>query len=244
MVNKDLAKNAPVIGLTLDSEESGGYSNMPWYAIRKNYCEVISAAGGVPIPLTHEMQLVSAYMEMIDGILVTGGDFDVDPSMFGQQISSDRVLTKPGRTDFETAMMRGCLQANRPIYGICGGQQLLNVVLGGSLIQHIPDTIPNALPHEQPNPRTEAGHSVTITPGTQLAAIVGQPSIEVNSAHHQAVDQVGAKVIINATASDGVIEGIEYPDHPFCIGVQWHPEYVISPADQDITNAFVAACRP
>jgi putative glutamine amidotransferase len=128
-----------------------------------------------------------------------------------------------------------------PILGICGGQQLLNVALGGTLIQHIPDEVCNPLAHEQPNPRTEPGHSAQIAAGTHLAQIVKDQSILVNSAHHQAVKQVAPGCVINATATDGVIEGIELADYPFCIGVQWHPEYYISPADTALFEAFIKA---
>lgn len=135
------------------------------------------------------------------------------------------------------------LDRDKPVFGICGGQQLLNVVLGGGLIQHIPDSIENALPHEQPNPRDQAGHTVSIVPGTKLHAIVGAGELAVNSAHHQAVDRVAPGAVTDATAPDGVIEGIEHPDYRFCIGVQWHPEFFISEGDRKLFAAFIAACR-
>ena len=126
---------------------------------------------------------------------------------------------------------------------ICGGQQLLNVVLGGTLIQHIPDEIADSLPHEQPNPRTEPGHKVRLTRGTMLHEICGVEELAVNSAHHQAAKTLGAGVVVNATSADGVIEGIEDPRLKFCLGVQWHPEYPISVGDERIFDAFVAAAR-
>ena len=129
-----------------------------------------------------------------------------------------------------------------PVLGICGGQQLLHVVLGGTLIQHIPDEVPGALAHEQPNSRTEPGHTVRIEPGTLLHGIVESDELDVNSAHHQAAKDVPAGVVVNAVAPDGVIEGIEAPDHGFCLGVQWHPEYDVNPGDGRIFKAFVAAC--
>jgi putative glutamine amidotransferase len=127
------------------------------------------------------------------------------------------------------------------VLGICGGQQLMNVALGGTLIQHIPDEVAAALAHEQPNPRTEPGHKVRVAKGTLLHEITGTEELAVNSAHHQAAKDVGAGVVVNATAEDGVIEGIEHPGYRFCLGVQWHPEYLISPGDGRILAAFVAA---
>lgn len=233
----------PLIGLTLDHEEPGGYSKQPWYAIRENYCTAITRAGGVPLPLPHELALVEDYLSLLDGVVVTGGHFDLHPSLYGAEDVHETVKTKTGRTDFEITLVKEALAANKPILGICGGQQLLNVALGGTLIQHIPDAIPGALVHEQPNPRTEAGHVVRIHEKTLLKRIVGESEIPVNSAHHQAVEKLGSDVVVNAVAPDGVIEGIEYAKHPFCVGVQWHPEYSISPADIRIFGAFVAAAR-
>ena len=233
----------PIIGITVDSEEPGGYSKLPWYALRRNYAGAVTHAGGVPILLPHHAELAETYLDMIDGLVLTGGAFDVDPALFGASSRHPTVTLKADRTRFELAMVRGAVKRKLPILGICGGQQLLNVALGGTLIQHIPDEVNNALAHEQPNPRTEAGHSVDIVAGTKLAEIIQKPRIPVNSAHHQAIKDVAPGCIVDATASDGVIEGIEMQDHPFCVGVQWHPEYHISPADGAIFHALIAACR-
>jgi putative glutamine amidotransferase len=130
-----------------------------------------------------------------------------------------------------------------PIFGICGGEQLLAVALGGTLVQHIPDEVEAPLAHEQPNPRTEPGHDVHVEAGTLLHAIVGRDSIPVNSAHHQSVKGVPSAVTVNSRSIDGVIEGIEDKARRFCLGVQWHPEYHISPADQALFKAFIEACK-
>ena len=236
-------RSRPLIGLTLDSEEPGNYSNMPWYAIRQNYMASVVAAGGLPVAISHEVDLAQAYLDELDGILVTGGAFDVDPALFGAESRHDSVTTKDRRTRFEWDVTDGALKRDMPVLGICGGQQLMNVVLGGTLIQHIPDAIADCLAHEQPNPRTEAGHNVAVAEGSLLHRIVGTPELPVNSAHHQAADAVGDRVLVNATAPDGVIEGIEHPDYRFCLGVQWHPEYHISQGDRLIFDAFLAACR-
>jgi len=233
----------PIIGITLDSEEPGGYSKLPWYALRKNYAEAVTLAGGTPVLLPHHADLAPAYLDMIDGLVLTGGAFDVDPALFGAASRHPTVTLKAERTRFELAIVKGAVERKKPILGICGGQQLLNVALGGTLIQHIPDEVTAPLAHEQPNPRTEPGHDVTISPNSLLKKIVGQDTIPVNSAHHQAVKDVAPGCIVNALAQDGVIEGLELIGHPYCIGVQWHPEYHISPADAAIFTAFIAACR-
>jgi putative glutamine amidotransferase len=233
----------PIIGVTLDAEEPGGYSKLPWYALRKNYFAALAEAGALPIALPHHAELAEAYLDRIDGLLVTGGAFDVDPSLYGEGSTHPTVTLKAGRTDFELAVTRGALARDMPVLGICGGEQLLAVALGGTLIQHIPDSIRTEIEHEQPNPRHEPGHEVAIAEGTLLARIIGKPRMAVNSAHHQAVATPGAGARVNATAPDGVVEGVEHPGHRFALGVQWHPEYAVDPADPLIFAAFVEACR-
>lgn len=231
----------PLIGITLDSEEPGGYSNLPWYALRKNYSQSIVQAGGLPVALPHEPEQAEAYLDRIDGVVVTGGAFDVDPAIFGAEARHPTVTTKDRRTAFELAITRGAVSRDTPVLGICGGQQLLHVVLGGGLVQHIPAEIEGALAHEQPNPRNEPGHSVKITRGTLLHKIVKTDELQVNSAHHQAALGAPRGVVINAVAPDGVIEGIEATGQRFCLGVQWHPEYGVSAGDVAIFEAFVTA---
>jgi putative glutamine amidotransferase len=233
----------PIIGLTLDHEPGGGWSKFPWYAIRENYCAAVRHAGGLPVLLPHEPDAAELYLDHIDGLVVTGGGFDVDPALFGAASRHPTVTTKDRRTAFELAATRGALGRDMPVLGICGGQQLLNVVLGGTLIQHIPDEVPDALPHRQSNPRNEAGHDVRIVEGTLLHRIAGTEWLGVNSAHHQAVKDAGPGVIIDAVARDGVIEGIEDPCRRFCLGIQWHPEFEINEADRRIFGAFVEAAR-
>jgi putative glutamine amidotransferase len=230
-----------VIGLTLDHEPPGGYSQYPWYAIRENYCSAIRHAGGLPILLPHDPELAESYLDRIDGLLVTGGGFDVDPALFGAPNRHPSVKTKDRRTAFELAAAKGALARDMPVLGICGGEQLLAVALGGTLVQHIPDEIPGALPHRQPNPRHEPGHGVRIVPGTLLYRIAGADSLAVNSAHHQAVKTAGPGVVVDAVAEDGVVEGIEDPRRRFCLGVQWHPEFELSDGDRRLFRAFVEA---
>ena len=236
-------RNRPIIGVTLDAEEPGGYSKLPWYALRKNYFSALAEAGALPVALPHQVELAEAYLDEIDGLMITGGAFDVDPSLYGGGDTHPTVTLKANRTDFELAVTRGALARNMPVLGICGGEQLLAVALGGTLIQHIPDSIQTSIEHEQPNPRDQPGHEVAIAPDTLLARIIGKPRMAVNSAHHQAVATPGSGAVVNALAPDGVVEGLESAGHRFALGVQWHPEYAVDPADPLIFAAFVAACR-
>ncbi len=232
----------PLIGVTLDSEPAGGWSKYPWYALRTNYAGAIAAAGGLPLALPHHPELAADYLDRLDALVVTGGAFDVDPALYGDDGRHGTVTLKQGRTAAELALVQGALARNLPVLGICGGQQLLAVALGGSLIQHIPDSVADALAHEQPNPRHEPGHPVAVVPGTLLHRIVGSTEMHVNSAHHQAVRAPGPHAIVDATAPDGVIEGIEDPRYKFCLGVQWHPEFHIDQGDRRIFDALIAAC--
>jgi len=233
----------PCIGITLDSEQAGGYSKYPWYALRQNYADAIAGAGGLPFSLSHHAMLAAEMLDRLDGLVVTGGAFDVDPALYGGGEKHGTVRLKEGRTAAELALVTGALERGMPVLGICGGQQLLAVALGGTLIQHIPDSIANALAHEQPNPRHEPGHAVAVTPGTLLHRIVGAAEMLVNSSHHQAVAGAGKRAVVNAIAPDGVIEGIEDTVHRFALGVQWHPEFLIDQGDRKIFDAFIAACR-
>lgn len=240
-----MKRTRPVIGVTLDSEKAGtpenpAYSLYPWYALRENYMSSLIEAGGLPMALPHDTSLTAQILDTIDALVVTGGAFDVDPGLYGDGDRHETVILKQGRTAAELALLQGALERDMPILGICGGQQLLAVALGGSLIQHIPDSIEGALAHEQPNPRHEAGHPVRIEPGTLLARIVGTGEMQVNSSHHQAVRDPG-RGRVNALAEDGVIEGIEDPARRFCLGLQWHPEFGIDPGDRRVFEALVSA---
>ncbi len=232
----------PLIGVTLDAEQPGGWSRFPWYALRANYTDAVAGSGGLPMALPHDPALAIETLDRLDGLVVTGGAFDVDPALYGATTVHATVTLKDRRTAAELALVRGALARNMPVLGICGGQQLLAVALGGTLIQHIPDSVPGALEHEQPNPRDQPGHPVAVVPGTQLHRIVGADTMAVNSAHHQAVASAGPHATVNATAPDGVIEGVEDGRYRFAIGLQWHPEFLIDPGDRRVFDAFIAAC--
>jgi putative glutamine amidotransferase len=235
-----IAKSRPRVGLTLDAEKPGGYSAYPWYALRANYADAVAVAGGLPLCLPHLPAEASAMLDAIDALIVTGGAFDVSPALYGAPDTHASVTLKETRTEAELLLLQGAMARGLPVLGICGGMQLLAVALGGTLIQHIPDSVPGALPHEQPNPRDEPGHTVRIAPGTHLHQVVGADSMAVNSSHHQAVRDPG-RAAVNALAPDGVIEGIEDRTGAFCIGVQWHPEFSIDPGDTRLFAALIGA---
>jgi putative glutamine amidotransferase len=233
----------PVIGITLDHESKDTYAPYPWYALREDYSNAVSVCGGSAILLPYNANEIDDYLELIDGLILTGGDFDIPPDMYGQKISSDRVIIKNKRTEFEIKLASKALEKGIPILGVCAGEQLLNVMFGGTLIQHIPDEIPDALEHEQPMPKAKPTHFIEVVEGSKLHRIVGAKRYMVNSTHHQAVKDVGEDMLISARADDGVVEAIEHREHKFCIGVEWHPEYLSCPEDERLIKSLIDHAR-
>lgn len=230
----------PIIGITLDNEMPGNYSKFPWYAIRDNYLHSIEKFGGIPFPLHHSKKNVRNISNLLDGLIITGGNFDIDPDTYGEKSNGARI-SKNNRTLFEISICKIFLKSLKPILGICGGEQLLNVACGGTLIQDIKRKKRGSLNHEQKNPRDETSHLVNIIKHTQLRKILKKNKIMVNSAHHQAVDKLGKNLIISGLAEDKIIESIEHISHPWCVGVQWHPEFLITADDKRIIKNFIKA---
>ena len=228
----------PLIGITLDIKKGGGYSKFPWYAIRHNYLHSVEKLGGIPIPILHSKKNIKDIFNLLDGIIITGGNFDIDPNMYGAK-SKKSLIIKSERTNFEISICKLFLKFNKPILGICGGEQLLNVACGGTLNQDIKKNNKILINHEQNNPRNQTSHEVLIKPNTILKKIVKKNIINVNSAHHQSVKKIGKNLIISGVAKDGVIESIEHISHKWCIGIQWHPEFLITSEDKKILSNFI-----
>lgn len=235
----------PSIGITPDhSVHPNGF---PYYDLKVAYADAVHRAGGLPFILHYaeDPTTVDAYLDRISGLLVTGGAFDVPPEAYGETAREGLGALKQGRTSFETALLKGALERQLPILGICGGMQLLNVVLGGTLFQDILKEIKNAKNHEQEHDRTQPHHPADVKDGTHLAEMLGKGQVMVNSTHHQAVKTPGTGVVISATSPEGVVEAIEVTAHPFAVGVQWHPELLIHtvPLHFGIYKTFIAKAR-
>ncbi len=236
-----MKKKKPIIGITLDSAENSEklkYSSFPWYALRKNYFDSIIKAGGIPIALPYQ-ENPEELADLIDGLLIPGGDFDIDPKFYGQELKTDKSSFNQARTEFELALLSRLLEKDKPFLGICAGMQLLNVLLGGDLIQHIPDYVKGDIKHEQDFPKHTPSHRIDIKPGTILSTLSSNLYLTVNSTHHQAVGTLGKDLIASSKAPDGIIESIEVVSRDFALGVEWHPEYLNSELDFNLFKKLV-----
>ena len=208
-----------------------------------DYEAAVRRAGATPRPLTVGEGAADA-LRGADGLLLTGGD-DVDPALYGEIPHPTFDVAEPGRDAFEIDLIRRALDADLPVLAICRGLQVLNVALGGTLIQDIPSEPNPLLPHDAEGPATTLAHTVTVAPGSCLAALVGPDGVRaVNSRHHQAVRAPGRGLVVTAVAPDGIIEAAEVPAARVCVGVQWHPENFHATGDFDrLFEGFVEACR-
>jgi putative glutamine amidotransferase len=201
-----------------------------------SYTRAIEQAGGVPLilPQSREPGLLEQYLTLCDGFVLSGGgDMTVASGAYGRDLSPAEARTlgglDPERDAMELWLARELVAADRPFLGICRGIQVLNVALGGSLVQDIPSQVQDALPHSfdrQTTPRNYLAHPVKIDPGSQLAQVMQLDVAQTNSWHHQAIKQVAAGLQVTAVTPDGVIEAVEVPGRRFAIGVQWHPEWL------------------
>ena len=164
----------------------------------------------------------------VDGVLLTGGG-DVDPVFYGEDRHPLTHDAEPGRDEFEIDLARRAMTEDVPLLAICRGAQVLNVAAGGTLVQDIPSAVATDLAHSVAEPKNLECHDISIEAGTLLSRVLGDRadaacSCRVNSRHHQSVGRAGTGLVVAARAADGVVEAIEKPGAPFCIGVQWHPE--------------------
>jgi putative glutamine amidotransferase len=240
----------PLIGITADLWEGGTKGETPYresgWFLPLRYCRALESAGAVPLVLapTPSNAALHRLLGSLDGLLISGGNFDIHPSFFGEKPIAGLGTIKQERTEFELQLTAAALKKNLPILGICGGAQAINVVLGGTLYQDIGAQMPGADEHEQGRKKIICGHKIDIREGTRLKQILQRRRLEVNTTHHQAVKALGHGLAINAVAPDGIIEGIESTQHSFVLGVQWHPE-VLAPRRIDqrrIFTAFVKNC--
>jgi putative glutamine amidotransferase len=231
----------PIIGITLDWQKEGTYSKRPHFALREHYFESIYAAGGLPMAIPMLAAGIPAYMDSIQGLLIPGGGF-ASPDSWYVDLHEPAPYEPSPRLDFDMAILRQALAIDMPVLGICAGMQILGGVEGCRMTRNVHKHIETDIDHLDEKPAEEYAHSVAVKPDTLLAKIVRRAEFDVNTAHKEAIVEVPAHVVVNATAPDGVIEGIELPKYRFALGVQWHPEFFITEGDpnMEIIKAFVA----
>jgi len=192
-----------------------------------DYLESVRRAGGDPVEVADTHDAPEAIVARVRGVMLTGGG-DVDPALYGETPHATYERAEAGRDAFEIALAKAAVAADIPLFAICRGMQVLNVAMGGTLIQDIPTEVAGALDHAIREPRFHIAHEVWVAKDSKLWTIMADKldgeSLQVNSRHHQAVKRVAPGFEVSATAPDGVIEGIERPASRFCVAVQWHPE--------------------
>ncbi len=244
-------KSTPLICMSSsfhNSLEVGIFSHL-----ENPYIRAVTNAGGAPLFLTTDLagRDLADRLEKMVGVLLLGGN-DIDPALYGQEKQVKTRGIDKKRDTLELALSRHAIQTKKPLLAICRGIQLINVALGGTLYQHIITDMPGASQHDHHRderhrlkPRDFPAHIVDPVPGTLLARIIGQEAVATNSLHHQGLHQVPEQLLVSARcALDGLVEAIELRDHPFFLGVQWHPEEMTSsPRMQRIIEAFLSACK-
>lgn len=212
-----MAAKQPVIGISMNYSLLGSYHQ---FHIRNKYIDAVAAAAALPLPLpcTNSGRSVTAYLNMVDALIIIGG-LDYPAAMYGLEDVPEMQLCDARRSASDPLYFLTALELGMPIVGICAGLQLMNIATGGSLIRHLPTTRDHT---------GEAYHPVKITAGKWLNRIFDADEITVNSNHHQAVDpkRVGRGAVVCATAMDGVIEALEFDFPQMVLGVQWHPERI------------------
>jgi putative glutamine amidotransferase len=230
----------PLVGVTTYRQQA---SWGPWdrlaAVLPASYVDTVAAAGGYPVLLAPsqigaDADAAASVVGAIDALVLVGGG-DIDPARYGQEPHPATAGVDAGRDASESALLRAALDIDLPLLAVCRGMQLLDVCLGGSLFQHVPDVVGHD--GHQPARGCFADVDVTTEAGSVAAKILGEHST-VRCSHHQAIDRLGDGLVVSATSSDGIIEAVELPSARFAVGVQWHPE---EEGDQRLFRALLEA---
>lgn len=223
----------PIIGVTASENEKETH-------LKGTYIQRILEAGGIPMILSSDLVgNIDSLITRIDGFLLTGGG-DIDPIYFDEDPHPNLGDVTPKRDAFEIQLVKSALQTKKPMLGICRGMQVIIVAAGGNMYQDLyKQRTKMTIQHDQQAPTSHASHSIQLTAGSRLREIAEAAEIRVNSFHHQAVKDVPEPFIISAVSNDGVIEAIESAEHPFIVGVQWHPEDLQDAFSEKVFEKFI-----
>jgi putative glutamine amidotransferase len=231
----------PLIGFNCRYERDAQYPVRDHIGHYVPYHRALLAAGALPVmvPVLDDRTLLSLYLDRLDGFLFTGGR-DVPPLAYGQEPHAETQECDPRRFSCDRLLAQLVLERAMPVLAICMGTQLLNVVYGGTLIQHLETSVR----HTAIEPGNDSFHPIVLEVDNLLLEILGAAELEVNSSHHQAVDKPAPGLRVLARAPDGIVEAVQMTDRDFFLGVQWHPERIFERAEQrGLFEAFVSACQ-
>jgi putative glutamine amidotransferase len=208
-----------------------------------NYTESVEAGGGLPImiPFTSDRDQMERVADLIDGLVMIGG-VDVHPKHYGQELEPTEQQPVDERDEFEFRFLEVFLKREKPIFAICRGFQVLNIMMGGTLVQDIPSKL-GPVHHLQSPGSQSIAHQVTLDQNSLIYKILGETVIDVNSFHHQTVDKLGNGLRAVGKSEEGLIEVFEHDAHPYLLAVQWHPERMRDSVQQKMLfSDFVKAC--
>ena len=226
--------NAPLIGVTTYGQDEKNTFYLP-----VEYVEAVRRAGGIPVLLPPGEPHWNVLLETLDGLVLAGGG-DLDPARYGGANHESIYMVDQSRDESEIALARQVMVSGLPTLGICRGTQVINVALGGTLIEHLPDVVGETIAHRLPK-RLHTEHAVLVKPRSRLAAVLSELQFSSVSWHHQAIRQLAPSLQVVARAPDGTIEAVEMADHPWLIAVQWHPELTAAtdPVQQRLFDGLV-----
>jgi len=227
----------PKIGMLLDYESDGSFSRRPHYALRTGYFDAIWQAGGLPMGVPYVADAIDDYLSSCSGFVFPGGFYAFPAAIYGQPDDPNEAIHP--RYAFEKDLMKRVMKRDIPVLGICAGMQVIASERGGTMYRSIKSEVDTDFDHLNAQPAEQTAHGVTISRDTLLHRITGVETLQVNTAHNEALKTVPDGLRVNAVADDGIIEGVEVPELRFCLGVQWHPEFFATPGDANF-NLFTA----
>jgi putative glutamine amidotransferase len=230
----------PVLGITTYAPREG----LERFYLPVEYVHAVRRAGALAWLIPPGEPRLAELLTHLDGLVLSGGG-DIDPELYGGARHPTLYNISRERDGMELELARLAFERRVPTLGICRGCQIANVAFGGSLIEHLPDEVGEALAHRGESPGTSSLHPVELAPGSRVARIVGDVFPHVSSSHHQALRRVAEGFAVVGRARDGTVEAVERADHPFYLAVQWHPEETAArdPGQQQLFDALAAAAR-